>query len=59
MSAGCYGHIVNFIGPSATCKRVLWAVIAINETMFWFELSAGLLAGSQALKADAYAIPTT
>ena len=59
MSAGCYGHIVNFNGPSATCKRVLCAVIAINGTMFVLELSAGPLAGSQALKVGAYAIPAT
>jgi Co/Zn/Cd efflux system component len=34
-------------------KQVLWAVIAINATMFVVEMVAGHLAGSQALKADA------
>lgn len=33
--------------------RVLWAVIAINATMFAVEMVAGQLAGSQALQADA------
>jgi Co/Zn/Cd efflux system component len=32
---------------------MLWAVIAINAAMFVVEMGAGLLAGSQALKADA------
>ncbi len=51
--AGCCGSEVKFDGLSAAFKRVLWAVIAINGTMFLVELSAGMLAGSQALKADA------
>ncbi len=34
-------------------KRVLWTVIAINAAMFFVEMSAGQLAGSQALQADA------
>ena len=33
--------------------RVLWTVIAVNGTMFFVEIIAGQLAGSQALKADA------
>ena len=33
-------------------RRVLWAVLAINATMFLVELGAGLLAGSVALQAD-------
>ena len=49
---GC-GNGVKFDGLSATYRRVLWAVIAINGTMFLVEIGAGLLAGSQALKADA------
>lgn len=53
MSARCCGHSVNFDGLSVVYKRVLWAVIVINGMMFALELSAGFLAGSQALKADA------
>jgi Co/Zn/Cd efflux system component len=50
--AGC-GCEVGFDGLSGRYKRVLWAVIAINGVMFGVEMSAGVLAGSQALKADA------
>jgi Co/Zn/Cd efflux system component len=49
---GC-GDGVKFDGLSAMYKRALWAVIAINATMFVVEMGAGHLAGSQALKADA------
>lgn len=49
---GC-GHDAKFDGLSAAYKRMLWAVIAINAAMFVVEMGAGLLAGSQALKADA------
>ncbi len=49
---GCGGDL-KFDGLSAAYKRVLWAVIAINAAMFCVEMGAGLLAGSQALKADA------
>lgn len=42
-----------FDGLSASYKRILWVVIAINASMFLVELTAGLLASSQALKADA------
>jgi len=51
---GCscrYG--AKFEGLSVAYKRALWAVIAINAIMFLVEMSAGLLSGSQALKADA------
>lgn len=34
-------------------KTILWTVIAINFAMFIVEMTAGSLAGSQALKADA------
>jgi Co/Zn/Cd efflux system component len=34
-------------------KRILWAVIAINASMFVVEITAGHIAGSQALQADA------
>ena len=44
---------VKFDGMSASYRRALWAVIAINAAMFVVEMGAGLFAGSQALKADA------
>jgi Co/Zn/Cd efflux system component len=34
-------------------KRVLWAVLAVNAAMFAVEISAGLMAGSASLQADA------
>ena len=49
----CCGQGAKFDGMSAAYKRVLWAVIAINATMFVVEMTAGHLAGSQALQADA------
>ncbi|MQY41958.1 cation transporter [Epibacterium sp. SM1969] len=51
--AGCCGHGAKFDGLSADYKRRLWLVIAINAVMFGVELTAGQMAGSQALKADA------
>ncbi len=53
MSTGCCGQEVKFDGLSTAYKRALWAVIAINGTMFFVELVAGIFTGSQALKADA------
>jgi cation diffusion facilitator family transporter len=52
MSASC-GHNHTFEGLSADYKRRLWLVIAINAAMFVVEMTAGALAGSQALQADA------
>jgi Co/Zn/Cd efflux system component len=53
MGAG-HGHDHDeFDGMSADYRRRLWAVIAINASMFLVEMTAGQLAGSQALKADA------
>lgn len=52
MSAG-HRHDTDFDGMSAAYKRRLWAVIAINAGMFAVEMTAGQLAGSQALQADA------
>jgi Co/Zn/Cd efflux system component len=49
---GC-DDAVTFEGLSGAYRRVLWVVIAINAAMFLVELGAGMLAGSQALKADA------
>ena len=51
-SCGCSGN-PKFDGVDPTYKRVLWVVIFINAAMFVVEMSAGKLAGSQALQADA------
>jgi len=52
--AGCgCAQDKKFDGISATYKRVLWVVIAINAAMFLVEIAGGVFAGSQALKADA------
>jgi Co/Zn/Cd efflux system component len=52
--AGCgCSETSTFDGMSTAYRRVLWVVIAINATMFGVEVCAGLLAGSQALQADA------
>lgn len=53
MSFQCCDHEPKFDGLSVAFKRALWAVIAINGVMFLVEMSAGVVAGSQALKADA------
>ena len=54
MSAGCgHNHGAVFDGISADYKRRLWLVIAINAAMFAVEMTAGQLARSQALQADA------
>ncbi len=52
MGTGC-GHEVQFDGASAAYKRALWAVIAINGTMFAVEMVAGQVGHSVALQADA------
>ena len=49
---GCSGN-PKFDGVDPTYKRILWVVIFINSAMFVVEMSAGKLAGSQALQADA------
>lgn len=51
--AGCCGHDAKFEGVSDDYKRRLWIVIAINAAMFFVEMTAGQLARSQALQADA------
>ena len=51
--SGCCDHNVRFDGVSADYKRRLWIVILLNATMFVVEMSAGRLAQSQALQADA------
>lgn len=49
---GCSGS-ATFDGLDVRYKRVLWTVIALNAAMFAVEMGAGVLAGSQALQADA------
>jgi Co/Zn/Cd efflux system component len=39
--------------PDSRYRRVLWAALAINGTMFLIEIVAGLMAGSVSLQADA------
>ena len=51
--AGCCGHDAKFDGVSDDYKRRLWIVIALNAIMFAVEMTAGHLAKSQALQADA------
>lgn len=51
--SGCCGHDAKFDGVSGDYKRRLWIVIAINAVMFGVEMTAGHLAQSQALQADA------
>lgn len=51
-SCGCRG-IRQFDGLDPIYKRILWAVIALNAAMFVVEMTAGALARSQALQADA------
>lgn len=53
MADKCCGHDATFEGLDMRYKRILWAVIAINATMFLVETVAGHMAGSQALQADA------
>jgi Co/Zn/Cd efflux system component len=49
----CSGGVPVFDGVEPRYKRVLWTVIGINGLMFFTEMFAGHVAGSQALKADA------
>jgi Co/Zn/Cd efflux system component len=51
-SCGCCGN-PQFEGLDPTYKRILWTVIALNAAMFLVEMTAGALARSQALQADA------
>jgi Co/Zn/Cd efflux system component len=51
-ACGCSGNPV-FDGVDPRYKMILWVVIIINAVMFVVEMTAGKLAGSQALKADA------
>jgi Co/Zn/Cd efflux system component len=49
---GCGGEVA-FDGVSGAYRRALWWVIAINAAMFLVEITAGALADSRALQADA------
>lgn len=51
--ACCSGGVPVFDGVDPRYKRILWTVIAINAVMFVTEMTAGQIAGSQALMADA------
>ena len=52
MGVNC-GHCSSFDGVSDAYKRRLWAVIFLNATMFVVEMSAGQMANSRSLQADA------
>ncbi|CZB22095.1 cation transporter [Candidatus Synechococcus spongiarum] len=49
----CCGHDTRFDGVSRDYKRRLWVVIVLNGLMFFLETTAGHMARSQALQADA------
>ena len=51
--ADCCGNNAKFDGVSDEYKLRLWIVIALNASMFVVEMTAGHLAKSQALQADA------
>ncbi len=51
-ACGC-GAAIKFEGLSRDYKMRLWAVIALNATMFAVEMGGGVMSGSQALQADA------
>lgn len=53
MGNSCGHNDLVFEGVSADYKRRLWAVILLNAGMFLIEMTAGHLAKSQALQADA------
>ena len=53
MGACCGSAKSSFDGASPDFKRRLWVVIFLNAAMFLVEMTAGHLAGSQALQADA------
>jgi Co/Zn/Cd efflux system component len=56
MDECCAPPPLNLGGPNKqddAYRRVLWAVLAINATMFAAEVIAGLAAGAAALQADA------
>src|SRR3954469_6609438 len=55
MSTRCcaHEHHDSLGPPDSRYRRVLWAALGINGTMFLIEIVAGLMAGSVSLQADA------
>ena len=53
MNASCCSQAPDPHRGSESYRRVLWAVLAINASMFGVEVAAGLAAGSASLQADA------
>jgi len=53
MSASCCKHALDPHRGDEKYRRVLWAVLAINVAMFALEVTAGVVAGSASLQADA------
>ena len=53
MNASCCCQAPDPHRGSESYRRVLWAVLAINASMFGVEVVAGLAAGSASLQADA------
>jgi len=53
MGTQCHDHAGRFDGLTPGFRRALWVVIVINGSMFLVEVTAGALAGSRALQADA------
>jgi len=53
MSASCCNEAIDPHRGNVSYRRVLWAVLGINLTMFGVEVVAGLAAGSASLQADA------
>lgn len=51
--SGCQCEDQVFDGMSDGYRRILWVVIAINASMFFVELTAGITANSMSLQADA------
>ena len=49
----CCGGAAAFDGTSRRFRTILWVVVALNAAMFAVEATAGQLAGSMALQADA------
>lgn len=52
-ACGCSGGVPVFDGMDPRYKVALWTVIGINGAMFLTEMTAGRIAGSHALQADA------
>ena len=53
MSTSCCDHSSDPLRGNQAYRRALWAVLAINASMFLVEIGAGLASGSASLQADA------